>query len=153
MSNDLSDINAAMSRIELVFAAGGPRGRERAVREVAQILGYQRLGCRVREHVDSVLREAIRRGIVASSDGQLAPMCTSVNQHSQEHLVRMLKETMNRSVGWISREGAIHATARHMGYRRVGRHIRAAMKSAMNGAIRRGLIEADGDRIRIVRET
>ena len=40
---------------------------------------------------------------------------------------------------------AVSAAARHLGYRRrTGRKIAAAFKSAINAAIRRGLIERDG---------
>jgi hypothetical protein len=36
------------------------------------------------------------------------------------------------------------AAARHIGFRRTGSAIRAALKSALNGAIRRGLVETSG---------
>ena len=39
---------------------------------------------------------------------------------------------------------AVRAAARHLGFRRVGRNIQAAFKSAINAAIRRGLLERDG---------
>lgn len=50
---------------------------------------------------------------------------------------------------WQTRDEAIVAAARHLGFRRTGRNIKAAFKSAINAAVRRKLIERDGpDRIR-----
>jgi hypothetical protein len=49
---------------------------------------------------------------------------------------------------WWAREDAIRAASRRLGYARTGRRIRDAFKSAINGAIRRGLLEYDGQLIR-----
>lgn len=46
---------------------------------------------------------------------------------------------------------AIRAAARHLGFKRTGSLIRDAFKSAINGAIRRGLLEYDGQLIRKMR--
>lgn len=45
---------------------------------------------------------------------------------------------------WWTREDAIRDAAHRLGFRRTGRQIRDAFKSAINGAIRRGLIERNG---------
>jgi hypothetical protein len=45
---------------------------------------------------------------------------------------------------WQTREQATVATARHLGFRRTGGNIRAAVKSAINAGVRRGLVERDG---------
>jgi hypothetical protein len=47
---------------------------------------------------------------------------------------------------WWDQEDAIRAAARHLGFRRTGSAIQEAFKSAINGAIRQGLIERDGYR-------
>ena len=52
---------------------------------------------------------------------------------------------------WWAREDAIRAAARRLGFARTGNRIRDAFKSAVNGAIRRGLLEYDGQLIRRVR--
>jgi len=49
---------------------------------------------------------------------------------------------------WWAREDAIRAAARRLGYARTGSRIRDTFKSAINGAIRRGLLEYDGQLIR-----
>jgi hypothetical protein len=51
-------------------------------------------------------------------------------------------------VVWWERKDAIKAAARHLGFRRTGRVIRDAFKSAINGAIRRQLLEYDGQLVR-----
>jgi hypothetical protein len=45
---------------------------------------------------------------------------------------------------WSTCHEAITAAARHLGFRRTGDKIRKAFKSAINAAIRRGLLERDG---------
>jgi hypothetical protein len=45
------------------------------------------------------------------------------------------------------------APARRLGFARTGNRIRDAFKSAINGAIRRGLLEYDGQLIRRVRRS
>ncbi len=47
-----------------------------------------------------------------------------------------------------TRDDAIRTAARRLGFRRTGKQIRDAFKSVINGAIRRGLLEYDGDSIR-----
>jgi len=63
-------------------------------------------------------------------------------------LIDALLNAMGRA--WIDREDAIREAARHLGFRRTGRQIRDAFKSAINGAIRRGRMEYDGDLIKKV---
>ncbi len=50
--------------------------------------------------------------------------------------------------GWTERPAAIRAAARHLGFRRTGAQIQDAFKAAINGALRRKLLEADRDLIR-----
>ena len=52
---------------------------------------------------------------------------------------------------WWTRDDAIRAAARRLGFRRTGSHISKAFKSAINGAIRRGSLEYDGQLIRRTR--
>jgi hypothetical protein len=49
---------------------------------------------------------------------------------------------------WWERDACVRLTARRLGYARTGSRIRDAFKSAINGAIRRGLLEYDGTQIR-----
>jgi hypothetical protein len=49
---------------------------------------------------------------------------------------------------WWDREDAIRAAARRLGFRRTGKRITKAFKSAINAAIRRGLLKSEGSQIR-----
>jgi hypothetical protein len=49
---------------------------------------------------------------------------------------------------WWTRDDAIRAAAHYLGFHRTGRQIREAFKSAINGAIRRALLEYDANRVR-----
>ena len=147
---DQTDRNAVLATIREVFAVGGPRGREDAIREVAAALGYQRTGHRIREILSREIQTAVRRGILDNTSGQLSLLCRSIEQYTADHLVEMLLAAMGGT--WRTRDEAITAAARHLGFRRTGEKIRTAFKSAINAAIRRGLLERDGpDSIRRAR--
>jgi hypothetical protein len=135
-----------MAVIREVFSDGSARDRDDAIREISQALGYGRVGSNIRDALDDDLRTAVRRGILQNDRNGLSLLCRNIGEYERDHLVKMLIAAMG--TGWWDRPDAIRATARHLGYRRTGSEIRAAMKSAINGAIRRGLIEADGPRIR-----
>ena len=70
----------------------------------------------------------------------------TINDYSREELVTALLRGMGKK--WWTRDDAIRAAARRLGFTRTGRQIRDAFKSAINGAIRRGLLEYDGDIVR-----
>jgi len=96
------------------------------------------------------LRAAVRRGIIASYRGQLEIDCRTIDDYPLDLLVEYLLTAIGG--GWLDRGAAVTATARHLGFRRTGRRIVAAIKSAMNSAVRRGLLERDGvNRIRKAR--
>jgi hypothetical protein len=110
--------------------------------DVAAALGYGRVGGRIREVLGTDLQTAVRRGVLENDRGQYALLCRSMDEYELDHLVAMLTAAMGTA--WQSREEAMVATARHLGFRRTGGNIRAAVTSAINAAIRRGLIERDG---------
>ncbi len=62
------------------------------------------------------------------------------------------KENFLSAIGrtWIEREDAIRLFARWLGYARTGPIIEDAARSLINGLIREGRLEKDGDRIRRV---
>ncbi|CAN5478777.1 hypothetical protein BH20ACI3_BH20ACI3_02160 [soil metagenome] len=76
-------------------------------------------------------------------------MLRTINDYSRDELVNALLKGMGKK--WWTRDDAIRDAARRLGFRRTGRQIRDAFKSAINGAIRRGLLEYEGDMIRRVR--
>ena len=134
--------------IREVFGDGQPRGREDAVRDIARALGYRRVGGTMSEVLSNDIRTAVRRGVLDNSAGQFSLLCRTIDGYTRDHLVDILLAAIGPA--WCDREEAIVAAARHLGFRRTGTNIRTAFKSATNAAIRRGLIEADGQ-IRIRR--
>ena|GEM_PF-3232365 len=142
--------NEVMAACREVFSHGGARDRESVLRQVAQVLGYQRLGKNIRELLEKELRTAVRRGIIQNADGELTVLCRSISEYTNDHLVSTLLTAIGNT--WWVRVDAIVAAARYLGFRRNGKNIQAAFKSAINAAIRRGLIERDGpERIRKAR--
>lgn len=69
-----------------------------------------------------------------------------INDYSRDELISTLLKGMGKK--WWTRDDAILAGTHRLGFRRTGRQIRDAFKSAINGAIRRGLLEYDGELIR-----
>ncbi|HEX8339981.1 MAG TPA: hypothetical protein VF624_03640 [Tepidisphaeraceae bacterium] len=138
----------AMGYVRDAFAEGGVRDREQAIKDVAVGLGYQRVGSRVRETVDGYLRAAVRRGILVNENGQYGLLVRSAADYTRDHLIDRLVAAMND--GWVERDDAVRATAKHLGFQRAGSSFAEAMKSAIKGAIRRGLVQYDGTLIRKV---
>ena len=131
------------------FADGAPRDREPAIRELAGALGFERVGQRIRDEASSLLRTAVRRGILKNDDGQYSLLAKGGADYTREHLIDALRSSINGI--WSDRDEAIRATAHHLGFRRASPTFQTAMRSAINGAIRRGLLESNGPEIRKAR--
>ncbi len=96
--------------------------------------------------IDFALIAAAKRGVIQNNRGVLSLLTRNINDYSRDELINTLLSVMG--VVWWEREEAIRAAARHLGFKRTGSLIRDAFKSAINGAIRRGLLESDGGLIR-----
>lgn len=96
--------------------------------------------------IDSALIAAVKRGVIYNYRGALTLLSRSIGDYSRDELIGALLLSMGAV--WWEREEAIRAAARHLGFKRTGSLIRDAFKSAINGAIRRGLLESDGQLIR-----
>ena len=88
----------------------------------------------------------VRRGILQNENGQLSLLVARIDEYTRDHLVDMLLAGMGTR--WWDRRRSSGATARYLGFRRTGPVIQKTLKSAINAAIRRGLLESDGDRTR-----
>jgi hypothetical protein len=135
-----------MAAIRDVFRSGQSLDPDTTITEVARLLGFRRTGNRIREELRSALRTAIRRHIVSREKGVIRIECANINHYSRDELIEALLATMGNI--WWEREDAIRAAARRLGFRRTGARITKAFKSAINGSIRRGFIESDGEMIR-----
>lgn len=132
--------------IRTVFSAGGARDRKTAIREVARELGYARVGPNIQKRVDDALRTAVRRGIVQNDGTWLRLDRRSINDYSRDELVRHLLAALDRT--WWLDGAAVYWTAYYLGYRRVSASMFATLKSTIAVAIRRGLLEREGEQIR-----
>ncbi|GAB5513201.1 hypothetical protein [Rhodopirellula baltica] len=136
-----------IATIRDVFACGATLERDIAVRHVfnslrEQGLDAKRLKTAIRETIAGHFRAAVRRGVISRVDQSYEIDCHSIDDYPRELLVSSLLSAIGRT--WHAREDAIRATARHLGFRRTGTKIKAAMKSAINAGIRQGKIERDG---------
>ncbi len=70
----------------------------------------------------------------------------SIADYTRDELIEaILSATIENT--WHEREDVLIVASRGLGFARVGRNIRAAFKSAFNGAIRRGLLESEGSQV------
>lgn len=65
-----------------------------------------------------------------------------INEYSRDELISVLLKGMGKK--WWTRDDAIRTAAHRLGFQRTGSQIRDAFKSAITGAIRRGLLKSDG---------
>jgi predicted nucleotidyltransferase len=135
-----------MSAIREVFSAVESLDQETAVIQIARVLGFRRTGARIADELRSALRTAIRRHIINRDKGVISIECTTIDDYTRDELIETLLAAMGST--WWDREDAIRTAARHLGFRRTGNRITKAFKSAINGAIRRGVVKADGVMIR-----
>lgn len=134
-----------MAAFREVFSANSELDRDTTIREVARALGFNRTGSRIDFRIRYMFPSATRRGIVSKTKNGFSIDCRTINDYRREDLINALLNAMGRA--WWEREDAIRAAARYLGFRRTGRQIRDAFKSAINGAIRRGLLEYNGPNV------
>ncbi len=143
------DFDEMLAHVREVFADGNERDRDQAIRDIASALGYARVSPNIRETASSLIRAAVRRGILAKENGQYALLARSGANYTRDHLIDSLLSSINGI--WTDRPEAIRATARHLGHRRASPAFQQSMKSAINGALRRQIVESNGPQIRKAR--
>jgi hypothetical protein len=148
-SIDDLDYNEIIAAIREVFSQGAEFDRDEAIRRVSHSLGFRRTGNRISEAIDSALIAAVKRGIIFNNRGRLALLTRNINDYTRDQLILSMLTAMGYT--WQERDEAVRAAARHLGFTRTGAAIQRAFKSAINGAIRRGLLEADKNLIRKAR--
>ena len=135
-----------IAAIREVFSKNLVLDRDSAIREVTRTLGFERTGSKI---ADSALTAAAKRGVIQNNRGALSLLTRNISDYSRDELIDALLSSMGAV--WWEREEAIRAAARHLGFKRTGSSIRDAFKSAINGAIRRGLLEYADQMIRRIR--
>lgn len=135
-----------MASVRSVFSSGGPRDRATAIYDINKHLGFQRTGSKIRKALDTALLASVRRGVIRNDGQLLHPDCRAIEDYSRDYLIQYLLADMGRT--WWDQDYVIRATAYYLGFRRTGPAIHAALKATIATAIRRGLLERDGDKIR-----
>lgn len=105
-------------------------------------LAARRLGSNNRADLDGHLLAAVRRGIIVREGGVYNLDCASIADYGRDDLIKHLRSAIGRV--WHTRDEAIIATARYVGFRRTGKVIRKVLKTTINSAIRRKEVERDG---------
>jgi hypothetical protein len=131
-----------LRQIREIFSSGPARDRETAMRELADAMGYQRLGPVIRDVLHRDILTAVRRGILQNNGGELSLLSRSIEEYDRE----FLKEQFLASIGrkWTDRDEACRAFARWLGFARTGPVIEQTARSLMNGLLREDRLEADG---------
>ena len=128
--------------IRQVFSDGQPRNRQDAIREVAQALGYGRVGHRINDVLQTDLLTAVRRGILDNVEDELILLARSIADYDRDLLKRQFLAAVGRS--WIERDQAVQNFCRWMGFRRTGPIIDETARSLIQGLLRESRLEADG---------
>ena len=116
------------------------------MQDVAQALGFQRLGRHIREVLNKDFLTAIRRGIVVNEEGQLSLGASDLREYDRNSMKSDFLGAIGRN--WLERDDAIRLFARWLGYARTGPVIEEIARSLINGLLREGRLEKEGDRLR-----
>lgn len=129
-----------------VVSASDAVNREEAIRQIAQRLGAERTGSRIRSAIEAALNTASRRSIIYSDAGGLRPHCRTIDHYKRDDLKNILRAVIGRT--WTDEDEAIRAATRYLGFRRTGSQIERAFRSAINGGLRQGTLERSGRMLR-----
>jgi hypothetical protein len=143
---DETEQNDVLCKIRQMFSEGLELSRELAFKKIAKELGYDRVGSKIEETLDSDIRTAVKRGILENERGTLKILCKTIEGYERE----FLKDQFLASIGrpWVEREEAVRAFTRFMGFRRAGEKIQDTVRSLINGLLREDRLESDGQMIR-----
>jgi len=118
--------------------------RDELLKEVSLVLGYQRLGPKIDEALRGHLRAAIRRRVIEADGPSLVHAGTgTMADYGLDELRETFRSVMRKGTTY-EREDVIHALARYLGFVRVTDTIRQPIRSAVNSAIRHGLLGYEG---------
>lgn len=145
-SIDDTELEEILFTIRHRAASGDSLDRDTFIREVARDLGFRRTGPRIYDAVERALNAACRRYIVAIENGVVVPYTGSIDDYTRDDVKQFLLSVLGTS--WNDQQHATRALARHLGFKRTGRSIEAAVRSAVNGLIRQQQLERSGEQIR-----
>ena len=132
--------------IRQLFMDSQSRDRESALRDLANSLGYSRLGPRIREVLSKDLLTAVRRGILQNVRGQMSLVTRDMRNYTRESLKADFLTALGK--GWVNRDEAIRCFARFLGFARTGSNIEDISRSLIKGLRRESRLEGRADHIR-----
>jgi hypothetical protein len=138
------DTEQVMAAFRQAARGRGWVGRLELLRAVAAELGYQRLGSRLRKALKGHMKAAVRRKIL-EADGHLVRAATAAAEDYNLGDLRGALCSVMRTGQRYGREDVIHAVARHLGFERVRETVLRRIKSAINSAIRQGVLRYEGE--------
>ena len=137
------DTDDVMAAFRQVARGRGWIERPELLKLVSVALGYQRLGSKIEDALRGHLRAAIRRRII-EADGQLVrPGTTTMADYGLDELREVFATVMPKGPRY-ERDNVVSAIARTLGFARVTETSRDAIKSAINSAIRQGILGYEG---------
>jgi type I restriction enzyme S subunit len=146
-SIDDFDTTEVMAAFRQAARELGTTTREELLKAVSQRLGFERHGSHIDESLRGHLRAAIRRKIIGSEGAELVfPETATMAHYYRDELVDFLLSAMRRGSEY-EREDVIRDVATYLGFSRVTDSVAEPIRSAINGAIRRGLLDYRGNLI------
>jgi hypothetical protein len=137
---DEIETDAIMAAFRQAARGRGWLGRDDLLKDVSLVLGYQRLGPKIDEALRGHLRAAVRRRIIETDGPDLVRAGTAtMADYDLDELREVFRSVMRKGTNY-EREEVIQAMARYLGFVRQTDTIREPIKSAINSAIRRGLL-------------
>lgn len=133
--------------VRAVFADGKHRSREDAIRELARVRGYQRVGPSIRDQMNSALLAAVRRGTLVNSSEGLALGGRSIRDYDKPNLEKQFLASMTGRA-WKDQDAAVLDFARWLGFARTGSVITETAELVIRSLIRQGRLERDRRSIR-----
>ena len=114
------------------------------LRLVGQRLGVRRLSRQIRQELESHIRTAMRRKIIARSDDGYTSVTPTIQQYDDEDLIKVLKSVIRNGYEY-ERSQVVNDAATYLGFEKVSDAFTERMKTIFRTAIRRGDLYRNGN--------
>lgn len=120
--------------------------RDGMMKQVAEEIGYKRLGSNINKTLKGHMRAAIRRQIIEADGNEIRALTGSITEYERDELRDVLSSVMRKGTVY-DRQEVITTATHYLGFRRVTESVRKAFKSAITSAIRQDILDYDGQEI------
>lgn len=125
----------------------GTMTEEELIRRVADRLGVERLGKKVRSRLVEHLATAVERRIVARRGDRLEGATPTFARYDDEFLLHVVVRTVLRSGVEYEPLAVIRSVASHLGYGQVTTAVRSRMEDLFRTGVRRGMLVMREDKL------